>query len=171
LTLIPRPDALGFLRSLFNISSAEVASWSRSLVLGNRMGDVDAECQYPSGGPGYGGCCGPYAGDGSVETEDAYEDEGRAERGSKAGEVWEDGGYLKGFIGVWVAEKAGVVVVDSVLPISRSSSDPPLSSSSSPTRAQEVFSGGGAPRCAGAGMAPVPFAFWAACRSVTHRSR
>ena len=82
-------------------------------------------------------------------------------RGSKAGEVCVDCGHLNGFIGVFVAEKAGVVLVDSVLPISKSSSES-LSSSSSSTGTNDGCRSGGLPSSAGACVDWFPFEFFAA---------
>ena len=39
--------------------------------------------------------------------DDAYDDEGRVESGSRTGEVWADGGHRNGFFGVFVAVKGG----------------------------------------------------------------
>ena len=93
--------------------------------------------------------------------DDAYDDEGRVESGSRTGEVWADGGHRNGFIGVFVAEKAGVVLVDSVLPISKSSSES-LSSSSSLPGAYEVWRGGGPLSSATACVALFPLELFAA---------
>lgn len=68
---------------------------------------------------------------------------------------------MNGFIGVLVAEKAGVVLVDSVLPISKSSSES-LSSSSSSRGANEVRRGGGLPSSAGACVDVLPLELFAA---------
>lgn len=81
-----------------------------------------------------------------------------------------DCGHLNGFIGVFVAEKAGVVLVDSVLPISKSSSES-LSSSSSSRRANDGCREGGLPSSADPCVDGFPFELFATWRSATHCSR